>query len=421
MQTPFIVKVQAFATLDAPGLAKCYSALMLCLAASTHTNTAHAEEGSELKFFATESLQYDSNLFHLSSSANALSLTGRSSSAETIATSTLGISYNKPFGLQLVTIDVRAIEYRYQNFDYLNFTALNYQGIWQWSYTPHLFGTLSSARDKSLNSFSDFKNYSQRNEKLSTRDQFSATYELDARWRLLGGLLHTEQSNLRPLLTESGARQNAVETGVGYAFPSGSAAELILRHANGTYTDSPLSSATLTDSGFQQEESEVKILWVASPKTTATFKMGFLSRTHQNFSQHDFSGFVGSTKFNWEISKKSALAFTWTRGLGANQTSSANYIHTERFTLAPTWRIGTQTSLGLEWGHSIRKDGGSPGLSLAPSQRRDTIQDATLNFRWQPKSYLTIDTSLHKVKRSSNQAGLDFTSNIVNVSARLTF
>jgi len=383
--------------------------------------TAWAEEGSELKFFAAESIRHDSNLFRLSSGANAQALIGKDSAAETISATSLGMTYDKSWSLQRVDLDVRAIDYRYQNFSYLNFTALNYKGNWHWSYTPHLYGTLSTSREKTLNSFADFKGYDQRNERVTSRNRFDATYELDARWRVVGGLAHIEQTNLRPLLEESGSRQNAVDSGLRYVWPSGNAAGFTLRRSNGTYTDNPASAATLTDSGFDQEDSEADLLWLITPKTTASLLVGYRNRTHPNFSQRNFSGVIANAKLGWAISAKTAVGATWTRDIGAYQTSSTNFIQTERFALGSTWQLGAKTTLGLQLGRSVRDNGGSPGLSFVATQRHDVVNDATLSVDWRPQNYLSFNASLQNARRSSNQSGLDYKTNIVNVSAQFTF
>lgn len=107
---------------------------------------AHAEGADDFKLRANIGMVHESNLFRLSKGANARALLGRDSPAETVTTSTLGMRYDKAYSLQRVLVDVQYNKYDYQNFNYLSFGALNYRAQWDWSYTPHLHGTVSTSR-----------------------------------------------------------------------------------------------------------------------------------------------------------------------------------------------------------------------------------------------------------------------------------
>ena len=63
----------------------------------------------------------------------------------------------------------------------------------QWSESaedaePRLRGTLSTTRDKTLNSFVDFRGFNVRNERTDLNTRLDGTYELGANWRLIAGL-----------------------------------------------------------------------------------------------------------------------------------------------------------------------------------------------------------------------------------------
>ena len=87
------------------------------------TTLAWAEGADDLKFSASIGQIRDSNLFRLPSNINLLPILGRSSGAETINTTALGLNYQRAYSLQKVELDVNVTDYRYRNFGYLSFLA----------------------------------------------------------------------------------------------------------------------------------------------------------------------------------------------------------------------------------------------------------------------------------------------------------
>ena len=58
---------------------------------------------------------------------------------------------------------------------------------------------------------------------------------------------------------------------------------------------------------------------------------------------------------------------------------------------------------------------------LVTAQRRDTTNDASLSFNWEPYRFLLLSASLQNARRSSSAAGLDYNSNTVNINAQFTY
>lgn len=379
-----------------------------------------AESSDDLKLIGTLNVMHDSNLFRLSSTANTLALIGKPSPAETIRTATLGLHYRKDYSLQHVELDLDMVDYRYQTFSYLNFSAVNYRGAWNWSYTPHLYGSLITSRQQALNSFADFQGFNQRNVRVDTNTRVDATYELDARWRLLGSVSQFGENNQQLLIGENDYHQTVTDVGVSYVLPSSSFASFKTRNTNGTNTNRPLGVAGLFDDNFTQSENEMELYWSISEKTSADVRLNYLSRKNPNTPQRDFSGASGSARLNWAISGKSTLTAGWTRALGAYQTATTNFTQSDRFYLGPVWQISPKTKASLSLGSTVRNYTGSPGLAV-PLQRRDVDTDASLSFDWQPRRFVAFNASLQNARRSSNLSGLDYNSNMINLSAQFSF
>ncbi|MDO9165411.1 MAG: putative exosortase B-associated extracellular polysaccharide biosynthesis transporter EpsL, partial [Rhodoferax sp.] len=121
---------------------------------------ALAQVEDTFKLSAAYSQQTDSNLFRLPADANVTALIGKSSAAEQISITSLGLNVNKAYSLQRFELNLNLIDYQYQNFSYLSFAAHNYSAAWRWALTPRLHGNFTSERKETLNSFSDYQGFS---------------------------------------------------------------------------------------------------------------------------------------------------------------------------------------------------------------------------------------------------------------------
>ncbi len=394
------------------------SLLTISLAAA---GSVWAEGGQDLRFRAAATLAQDSNLFRLPSSANTLALIGRSSAAETVGITTLGVNYNKAYSLQQLDLDASLVRYKYQNFSFLDFSAFNYRAAWRWSYTPHLRGNLSSSREQTLNNYTDFRGFNVRNERVNTSTRLDGTYELDANWRVLGGLTQSALKNSQVLTSEADYRQTTLDGSVRYVLPSGSSAGYTLRSADGTYTTNrTVPSPGFYDDRFSQTDNELQATWAISRDTSADFRAGYRSRKYPHYPQRNFGGTTGGATVNWAYSAKVGLAAGWTRELGSFETTDFNFSQTDRFSIGPVWQISPKATMRVQLAHAVRDFRGTP-TGLVTLLRRDTTRDASVSVDWQPTTYLSLGASLQNARRSSTLAGFDFNSNMINLTAQLTY
>lgn len=380
-----------------------------------------AQEQDTLKFHADYTLKTDSNLYRLSSSANSLAVTGRDSAAERIDITTVGMSFNKAYSLQRLELDLSLVDYHYQNFSQFSYTATNYAAAWRWSLTPRFHGSLSTNRQETLNSFSDYQGLTpitQRNLRTTTLSAFDASYDVDGTWSLLTGVSHTNQTNQLTLGTGDDYSANSAGVGVRRTSGSNSTISYNIKTSSGKY----LTARTINNE-FNQLDNELRLNWVLSSQTTASLVATHINRSHPSLPQRDYSGFNTGVNLNWNITGKTALAASWVRQLGSYQTSYANYTQTDRLSLGPTWQVGSKTTLGLRYDLTRIDYLGSPP-AVPTAQRQDTLRDTSLTLKWQPYPLVALSASLTKSTRDAtvtNLPALDYNSNTGSLSAQLSF
>lgn len=393
---------------------------LFTLALTTLAATTAQAQQDPLTLSAGYTMQSDSNLFRLPSNADVLARTGQSSGAETIGVTTIGMGFNTRQSLQTLSVNVNLVDYQYQKFNYLSFTANNYNANWQWAITPRVTGTLSTDRKETLNSFADFTGYRQRNQRMDTTTRFDATYELDGPWRLIAGTSTTRQENQLAQVTGSDYTTNAVDAGVRYQFGSGSALSYQMRVGKGSYLNRVVPNTNALDDQYTQIDNDLRLRWDLGGGTAANANLTHINRTHPRYAQRDYSGFNSGVGLDWAISGKTSVSLAYSHVLDAYAATDSNYSSTDRVSIGPVWQISPKVSLRLKHEWAQRNYLGSPTSSVN-SNRQDITRDTTLSVNWQPQEKLAFSASLQNASRGVNQAGLDYDSTMLLLTAQLTY
>jgi exopolysaccharide biosynthesis operon protein EpsL len=372
--------------------------------------------GDTVMLNAAYTRETDSNLFFLPANANFIALIGKPSAEETIDTTSLGFSVNKPYSLQRIELAVDVIDYRYQNFSYLGFTAHNYNATWRWELPPRLSGYFTTYRIQNLNSFLDYQNFTTRNVRSTVNRRFEAAYELQGTWSLVGGVMQTTQVNEQAVPGQGDYTAFSEDVGLRYIFASGSSLNYTFKKTNGTY----LNPTPLSDDGFSQIDNGFHLQWIVSGQSTADFGVAYISRTHPHYSQLDFSGFNIAANFNWRITGKSALTAGWTRELSSYQTADTTHTQTEHFSVGPVWQVSPKTAVRVTYVLTLRDYLSSP-TPVPTTQRTDTLRDTRLSFDWLPYQRLTFSASLQKSSRTSTLPNLGYDNTLASLSAQLAY
>jgi len=379
------------------------------------------EDSSPLKLKAGYTLQTDSNLFRLPAGVDPMAVLGKSSAAEQIGVGTLGLTFNTIQGLQTISADINALNYRYHNFNYLDFAGINYDAAWRWAVTPRFTGNLTGQRTQTPTSFVNYGNYDVRNVLTDTSTRLDGVFEIHGPWRAVAGISSDRQANEQTVEGRNDYSATAADLGARLVFASGSTLSYSLKRYNGNYINRALDAFAQYDSSFTQIDNELRLRWLISGNSNSSMYLTHLSRSHANFPVRDYSGFNAGADLNWVLSGKSALLAGYTHTLSAWESLYASYTQTDRITIAPSWQISGKTLLSLKFAWAQIDYLGAPIPALAGYLRRDTTRDTTLSFNWEPYHKLTLVAALQNSSRGSTYAGQDYASNMASLSANYAY
>ncbi|MES2300357.1 MAG: outer membrane beta-barrel protein [Pseudomonadota bacterium] len=147
--------------------------------------------------------------------------------------------------------------------------------------------------------------------------------------------------------------------------------------------------------------------WEASAATTGTVKIGGLKKRFDNGVRADYSGLSWEANLRWSPRTYSVLDLTSSKG-PTDATGVGDYILTNYNTLLWThdWneKFATRLNLGLT------------NSDYHGTIRKDDIKNAGISVSYALQRWLHLNGDLTRTQRTSTQAGLDLTRNVLSLS-----
>lgn len=365
--------------------------------------SAYPDEGEPLglRLRARAAVERDDNV--LRTSANEQS--------DTITSLGVGLRYNQRFGQQRVVLDAEAARFDFDNLG-LDYNTLNYAGALYWRVASRWEGVVSADRrqfrDVTTNLGGIVNRRTERNEVAE------ANYRLGASLRLIAGVLNSQVDNTTINAWDGSPQVTSLRVGAGYESATGSSLVARYRDGDGEYRN------TAAGSDFKERETELLARWVVSPKTSVNGRIGRLEREHTGAAAtRDFSGTVGGINASWDATAKTRLVVGWQRDLGAYLLGTGGYQRSERFYVAPVWRITTQTALSARYERDRRTWQNVTGNAV-DAGRADTFNVLALGVDWQPRRNVGVGLQYRTEERDSSATGANFRANVLGLSVRLT-
>ena len=386
--------------------------LLLSFPALLLSLTAYADDKDPFNVIAGVSRKHDNNLF----------LSPSSRRSDNITKAYAGIQLDKLYSMQRFKVNYTINSYRYQNNNRLNYNAHNYNAAWLWTLTPYLKGVLSADRKEQLNDFQDYRNFTLvniKNVRVTQNQHFEADFSPHGIWHLLGGVTRSEQTNSQTFNEQDDFSMNSLDEGLKYSFRSGSSITLMGHQRQGKYGRRVSNPISLFDTGFNENEGEVKLDWLISGKSRINLRTAYVTRDHDHFSQRDFSGMEGGLDYSWMPTGKIRLTLSALSDLSSYWNNDSSYTRYNTLSISPAYALSDKITLRARASISERTFLG--GGTIPSSHRVDKGRSASIGIDWTPWRSVTIGGNLVRSSRNSNAPGLDYTDTTAEIDANILF
>jgi exopolysaccharide biosynthesis operon protein EpsL len=383
---------------------------------------ASADPEDSWNIIVGTSLTNDNNLFRETSGQE---------HSDQITGAFVGLKVNKAYSLQNFNVDALITDSKFSNNGNLDNIGKVLNAAWLWSLTPKIHGNLSTNYSQGLSSFSDYKPLTNtiqtgRNIRTSNSERFDSEWEAWGRIRLIGGVNRYELKNSASVFQQDNFTATSVEYGIKYIMPSGSQFTLLGRSANGEYTNRILNSVSALDTGYSQQDTEFRFVWLPSEKSHFTGRLAYINREHDHFASRNYDGTVGSLEYSLDVTGKLKVIVGVVRDLASYQDNFSSYNRINAYSISSAWQITAKTSMHARYNHEKHTYlGQAPINTVLPSYGGyiDTLRQSSLGLDWQALRTLTLSASAQRENRDSTFqfAKRDFSSNMLYFSANLAF
>lgn len=395
--------------------------MMLALQSVIASNIALAAGQDSIALSVFHSEVRDDNVFRLPDSVDPASR-GLSGKADTIATSGIRLDVDKSASLQRLVAGVSLMDTRYRQFGFLDFRSLNYDANWQWAVGRRWSGELYADRRQSLSLFSDYTNYLSRNIQTRESQRFTMDYWAHSDWHGYGGVTRTSLENGQQFFAENDFELRGVFAGVAFRPGSGDYLAFQTKQLAGSYHNREFSVASQFDNGFSQTDQDFSWRWALTGKSALSGHLGYLARSHEHFSDRDYSGWMGNIDFVYGVTGKSSLSLGLKRDLVAFQTATSSFYTADEIAGAWTWSATSSLSATTRASYGVRRfDGPVTTLPAGQQLRRDRVGRFGIDIGYVPFRWIELKGGAMREKRLSNEDSVTYQDLTAYVSATLKF
>ena len=366
-------------------------------------------------------ITWDANVFRIPDSAPdpqaGRGIPGRS---DQLTRTSVGLKFDKEYGLQRLLIDIGQSTLRYDKFSSLNSDAYDRLARLNWQLGPRLRGTLSAIRSQSAVGF-DQTGGTTNIVRTNGSEQLTVDGWLSGGWHLLAGYSASDVTNSVPFVTQPNVNQSTAEAGLRYVAESANSVSYTQRWGRGSYAGQAVNFVTLTDSGFTLRESELMASWVTGGQSALEGRLTWIERRYDNIPQRGFSGVAGEVRYHWTPTGNLTFDFSALQNLTAYTPDlQSSYRKDDTLSFAATWAVGATTTLRMNLSRQSSSFLG-PVTPVAGPQRHDVLNIARLAVEWKPHARITLGASVQRQQRTSNDANFAFNDTIGGLSAMLTY
>jgi hypothetical protein len=170
---------------------------------------------------------------------------------------------------------------------------------------------------------------------------------------------------------------------------------------------------------FRENEFDAQLKWILTGKTSLETRLGHLERTHAEAPARDFSGPIGSATVNWAATGKTRVIAGVIRDLNSSGLTTGGQVKNTRVFVGPVWNATAHTTVNARYDRIARSwHDIVPGLP--ETNRRDTIQQATLGVDWTPRRIVTLSASVRGEKVKSNLLGASYRNTAVALAVKVS-
>ena len=382
--------------------------------------TCVAEGIIDIKPHISAGVNYDDNLFRLSSPAQAKAALGSSDASDVMKRLELGVLVNLRLSRQLISLSSSLSESKFERFDYLDNRGKSNSLRWDWRLGSNIYGELSASENEAIAGFNETRS-AVKNLRTVDRQFASINWDFKPDWTVYASRERVKFDNELVSSQVLNRQDEIVEGGVHFQNPLNTQLGLAYRIADATFPNRTGSIKQFFGDASSQKEAIVSAAWMPGPKTRISTRLSHVNLQRNTASGRDFTGF--SQRFGMDYQASDKVNFN----LAAYQVVSpvddvvSTYVKSKGVDISPTWNITSKVTLSGNLAFSENTYLGSAGISTNSEERQDESTQAGLTLMYAPTQKTLVQLQYQGEKRTSNIINGDYEFNNLNFLVRYSF
>jgi hypothetical protein len=363
-------------------------ALLACLAAGAAQAQFYYEANT------AEQVDYESNVFALASSAQAVAETGQTRRYDVMSRYAAGLDTDYHWDLQKLYFGAEGRRSLYDYFSQLDHNEYLLNGGLDWTLAPTWNGKFNFRQERTMTLFSNLQSIQltmQRDRKV----QGSSGVDITPEWRFEGSLGNHILALPLPGETSFSLRENSGSAAIKYIGVQKLSAGLEFDYVWGGYFGQP------GPDNYYQKSANLTATYVVSGLSSFGAAFGYTQRLGQLDSMQNASGLTGSLSYVRTISGKTTAHLSLSRAVNSYVTS-ANAEIDSTAEAGVVWQPTLQLYVALDYGWTESKFDGEGVINAPAINRLDHYQNTVLRISYLPLHWLTVQPFFRYQDRHSN-------------------
>lgn len=313
----------------------------------------------------------------------------------------VGLSLDRPVGLQRFVATAQASKVQFDRFDLFNYTGKQANGTWYWALGTRLSGSLGASYNESLPAFTDYHS-TERNLRTNRNQNFDLRYRFHPSWQVRGGVQRNDSRNSLASQTFLDRDGHSGNVGFDYLAASGSTIGLQLGSVYGDYLQPRRLNGVVSMQSYRQDEAKLKVSWKYSPVTQIEFLGGWARRKNEAITHSDSSGFDGRLAADWSPAASVKLsANLWREYTPFDGVNTFAYSQDKGASLSGVWAVQARVRLNAD-ARYLRRDLTPAAGVVVALQPEDSFRRVSAGASYVFHESLTLNLSAFRETRTSN-------------------
>ena len=374
-----------------------------------------AEGIIDIKPFVNASINYDDNVYRISTPERAKLLLGSSDTSDVIKQLGVGVVVNLRLSRQLVNVNYSVNKNRFNQFKDLDYDGSANAFTWNWQIGSDFYGQIGTSENVSIAGFNENR-IQERNLTTTSQKFASINWNLIPDWTINASRQQLSFENDSESFAFLDRDDEEYQVGINYLNQLNTNFGLSYRFVDSSFPNRLGFIQNILGDESTQKQIILTASWLPTSKTRLSTRFAQVSLDRKNSTIEDFSGFNQRWSLDHVLTGKINLSLATYKELTPVNDVFSTFVETKGVTINPVWNLTSKVLLRAGLRYEKQKFIGSSGLTLDNEDRLDETKEATLGLLYTPTTKSQVQLQYRGDERTTNLANADFKVNSLNLS-----